>query len=93
MLTNVRAQVKGEQMVIYGMSPYACPVFELSSIWKALTENQLIFGVLMVIVGFVMLFFGILTTHLMIFISAYLLSFAALSAIVTIFLRPDSNTL
>ena len=75
------------------MSPYACPVFELSSIWRALSENKLVFGVVLVIIGFVMLFFGILMTHLMIFITAYMLSFAALATLFTAFLRPDSNTL
>jgi hypothetical protein len=40
-----------------------------------------------------MLFFGVLMTHLMIFIAAYFLSFAVLTMISTAFLRPDSSTL
>lgn len=67
-------------------------MFELSSIWSALTENKFIFGVVLFVVGFIMLFFGILMTHLMIFIAAYFLSFAVLLGIFTAFLRPDSST-
>jgi hypothetical protein len=44
-------------------------------------------------VGFVMLFFGVLMTHLMIFITAYFLSFAVLALISSSFLRPDSSTI
>lgn len=39
-----------------------------------------------------MLFFGVLMTHLMIFIAAYFLSFAMLALIASSFLRPDSST-
>jgi hypothetical protein len=80
-------------LVIYGTTSYACPVFELSSIWTALTDNSLIFGIILFVVGFIMLFFGILMTHLMIFIAAYFLSFAVLLGIFTAFLRPDSSTI
>jgi len=38
-----------------------------------------------------MLFYGILMTHLMIFLAAYFLSFAALMGIFSAFLGPDSN--
>jgi hypothetical protein len=47
----------------------------------------------MFIVGFVMLFFGVLMTPLMIFIAAYFLSFATLALIASTFLRPDSSTI
>lgn len=40
-----------------------------------------------------MLFFGILMTHLMIFIAAYFLSFAGLTGVFTAFLGPNSSTL
>lgn len=40
-----------------------------------------------------MLFFGILMTHLMIFLAAYFLSFAVLTGIFTAFLGPESSTL
>lgn len=79
--------------MIYGNTPFACPVFEISSLWKALEDNLFIFGIIMLIVGFIMLFFGILMTHLMIFITAYFLSFAVLAAIFTAFLTPESSTL
>lgn len=72
---------------------YACPVFELSSIWSALTDNLLIFGFILFVVGFIMLFYGILMTHLMIFLAAYFLSFAILFGIFTAFLSPDSSTI
>jgi hypothetical protein len=45
----------------------------------------------MFVVGFIMLFYGILMTHLMIFLAAYFLSFAALIGIFTAFLGPDSS--
>jgi|JI9StandDraft_2_1071091.scaffolds.fasta_scaffold1078113_1 hypothetical protein len=73
------------------MSPYACPVFELSSLWTALEDNKFIFGIVMFVVGFVMLFYGILMTHLMIFLTAYFLTFAVLASIFTAFLTPDSS--
>lgn len=89
----MKVELQANKIVIYGTTPYACPVFQLSSIWKALTENLLIFGIVLFIVGFVMLFFGVLMTHLMIFITAYFLSFAVLTGIFTAILRPDSSTL
>ena len=67
-------------------------MFELSSIWKGLTDNSFIFGTVLFVVGFIMLFYGILMTHLMIFIAAYFLSFAVLLGLFTTFLRPDSST-
>lgn len=85
--------VSNQKLIIYGSTPYACPVFELSSIWKAISDNLLIFGSILVIVGFIMLFFGVLMTHLMIFIAAYFLSFAVLTLIASTFLRPDSTTI
>lgn len=82
-----------DKLIIYGTSPYACPVFSLGSIWKALTENSFIFGVVLFVMGFIMLFFGILMTHLMIFIAAYFLSFAVLMGVATAFLTPESSTI
>jgi hypothetical protein len=57
----------------------------------ALSDNKLIFGSILFVVGFIMLFYGILMTHLMIFLAAYFLSFAALTGIFTAFLSPDSS--
>jgi hypothetical protein len=93
-LSNIRVNASDiDKLIIYATSPYACPVFELSSIWRALTDNSFIFGVVLFVVGFIMLFFGILMTHLMIFITAYFLSFAVLMGVVSAFLRPDSSTI
>lgn len=68
-------------------------MFELSSIWQALSDNKIIFGVILVVVGFIMLFYGILMTHLMIFLTAYFLTFAVLASIFTAFLTPESSTI
>jgi hypothetical protein len=92
-LKGIRAGLEGGRLVVYGSTSYACPVFELSSIWRALTDNLLIFGVVLFIVGFIMLFFGIMMTHLMIFIAAYFLSFAVLTMVFSAFLAVDSSTL
>lgn len=75
-------------IVIYGKSPYACPLFEISSLWTALSDNEFIFGVVLFVIGFIMLFYGILMTHLMIFLAAYFLSFAVFTGIFTAFLTP-----
>jgi len=40
-----------------------------------------------------MLFFGILMTHLMIFLASYFMSFALLIGIATAFIGPDSSKL
>jgi hypothetical protein len=45
----------------------------------------------MFVIGFIMLFYGILMTHLMIFLAAYFLSFAATMGIFTTFLGPESS--
>ena len=79
------------KLVIKGKSPHACPVFQLSSIWTAISDNAWIFGIILIMVGFIMLFFGVLMTHLMIFISAYFLSFAILGSIFTAILGPESS--
>ena len=79
------------QILITGESPFACPVFEISSIWTALSDNKLIFGLVLFALGFVMLFYGILMTHLMIFLTAYFLGFAVLIIIFSAILTPESS--
>lgn len=71
----------------------ACPVFQISSLWVALSENSLIFGILIFVLGFIMLFYGILMTHLMIFLTSYFVSFAVIGGIFTTFLGPESSRL
>ena len=93
-LGGARAVVNGEsELMISGESEYACPVFEISTLWRAISENKMIFGVLLFVIGFIMLFYGILMTQLMIFLTAYILTFAVLSGISTAFLTPESSKL
>ena len=56
-----------------------------------MSENSLIFGIILVIVGFQMLFFGLVMIQVTIFIAAYFLSFVVLGAIFTLILGPDSS--
>lgn len=92
-LSNIRVNDPTvSKLIINGESSYVCPVFELSSIWSALTDNLFFFGIILFLVGFIMLFYGILMTHLMIFIAAYFLSFAILFGLFTAFLTPESSS-
>jgi hypothetical protein len=43
---------------IKGKSQYGCPVFEVSSIWKVFDENWVLFGIILLVIGVHMLFFG-----------------------------------
>jgi len=80
-------------LTINGKSPHGCPVFQLSSIYAAISDNSWIFGIILIAVGFIMLFFGVLMTHVVIFVSAYFLSFAVLVSIFTAFMGPESSRL
>ena len=82
-----------ERLIIAGQTPYACPIFELNSLWQALSDNRIIFGIIIFSLGFIMLFYGILMTHLMIFLTSYFLTFALLTSIFTLFLTPQSSRL
>jgi hypothetical protein len=43
-------------------SQYGCPIFEISSIWQAISDNLIIFGIILTLVGALTLFYGILMT-------------------------------
>lgn len=78
--------------MIKGNSEYGCPVFEVSSIWKVFEDNWILIGIVLFIVGAHMLFFGRATIETTIFIAGFLISFAVLGAIFTIFVNPHSST-
>jgi hypothetical protein len=91
-LTKIRAQMQDDDtLLIFGQTPYACPVFELSSFWVALEDNKFIIGIVMLVVGFIMLFFGILMTQLMIFLTAYFLTFIVLASLFSLLLTTESS--
>jgi uncharacterized membrane protein YcaP (DUF421 family) len=64
----------------------------MSSLWEALSDNQVIFGIVMLVVGVTELFFGRKMLQPTIFIAAYCLSFAVLGAIASeLIVKPDSS--
>lgn len=81
-------------MVVVGTSKYGCPVLEISRLWEALSDNAILFGIALVVVGVGELLFGRKMLQPTIFVAAYCLSFAVLGAFVSeVLLTPDSSLL
>src|SRR5690606_32000314 len=80
-------------LVIKGESAYGCPVFQISSLWTTLEEHSVIFGIILFVLGFQMLFYGLLMINVTVFIAGYFISFAILGGIFTVFLGPDSSSI
>lgn len=58
-----------------------------------LQSHSLVLGVVMVLLGTVMLFYGILMTHLVIFLATYCLCLAVLVGVATAFLSANSSSI
>lgn len=80
------------RLTIVGRSVHGCPALEISSLWEALYDNAIIFGIVLFGAGITELFFGRKMLNPTIFIAAYCLSFAVLGGILSGFvLKPDSS--
>ncbi len=71
---------------------YACPVFQVSNIWKVFEDNWIIIGLIMIVLGLHLLFFGRATIETTIFVAGFLICFAVLGSIFTLFVSPYSST-
>lgn len=90
---NVEAPtVDGKEIRIRGRTKYGCPVFEVSSIWKVFKDNWIVIGLILFVLGLHLLFFGRTTIETTIFIASFLIIFAVLGAIFTLFVSPYSST-
>lgn len=85
-------EVGERDLSISGSSKYGCPVFEVSSLWNVFHDNWIIIGILMVLLGLHLLFFGRTAIETTIFIAGFLIILALLVAISTIFISPYSST-
>jgi hypothetical protein len=90
---SVRFENNGSRLVIRGESAYGCPVFQISSLWTTLEEHQLILGIILFLLGFQLLFYGLMMINLTVFIAGYFISFAIYGGIFTVFLGPDSSSI
>lgn len=80
-------------LVITGESSSGCPVFQISSLWTTLEEHQVILGIILFLLGFQLLFYGLLMINVTVFIAGYFVSFAIYGGIFTVFLGPDSTSI
>lgn len=53
----------------------------------------MILGIILFIIGFQMLFYGLLMINVTVFIAGYFISFAILGGIFTVFLGPNSSSI
>lgn len=43
---------------IHGLSKYGCPVFQVSSIWSVFHDNWILIGLILMVIGAYLLFYG-----------------------------------
>lgn len=67
-------------------------MFSVSNIWQVLEDNKLIFGVILLVLGLYMLFYGRVAIEVTVFAAAFFLSLAVVGAIFTVLVSPYSST-
>lgn len=81
-----------EKITIEANSLYGCPAFEVSNLWAVFLDNQILFGVILFVLGLYMLFYGRVTIEVTIFVGIFFISFAVVGSIFTLFVSPYSST-
>lgn len=68
-------------------------MFQISSLWATLEDNSFVLGIVLFVLGFQLLFYGLLMINVTVFIAGYFISFAILGGIFTVFLGPNSSSI
>ena len=79
-------------MRINGASKYGCPVFQVSNIWNVFHDNWILIGIILLIVGLYLLFYGRQTLVVTVFVTAFFIMFGILGALATVLVSPYSST-
>ena len=84
--------VDNEIIKIDGASRYGCPVFQVSSIWNVFQDNWILIGLILMVIGAYLLFYGRETIVVTVFFASFFIVFGILGALSTVFISPYSST-
>lgn len=80
-----------EEIVIEGESSSGCPIFQVSSLWTVVEDHYIIFGLVLMVIGFHSLFFGRIALEITIFTAGFFVCMAILGSLLTVFIGPNSK--
>jgi hypothetical protein len=70
-----------KQITLFAESPFGCPIFEISRIWRFFDSYKIILGVLLIALGLALNLLGIKLMDLTIFFSGFLTGLAFIMAL------------